>query len=92
MDEDRNFEELEELQKLVALVKQCDGIDDWEYGVELIRHSAFREFVRELVEETYPIKELPWFITDHIDWEEVASEVAVDYCDVEFDGIVYWVR
>lgn len=92
---DRDWPEwLEELQTLKTLAEEAkDYVPDWEYGATLIRYSYFTEYCREMLEDCGDIpSNLPWYIADHIDWEDVARELKVDYKEVEFNGVVYYVR
>lgn len=83
-----------EYDELTTLQEQCeDYICDWEYGVCLIRYSYFTEYCRESLVDCgeFP-KDLPWYIADHINWEGVARELSVDYTEVDFNGVTYYVR
>lgn len=84
----------DEYDSLNALQEQCvDYVPDWEYGVGLIRYSYFTEYCRELVIDCGDIpSDLPWYIADHIDWEGVARDLSVDYTEVDFNGVTYFVR
>lgn len=92
---DRDWPEwLEELQALKTLQEQCEGyVPDWQYGESLIRYSYFPEYCRELLIDCGEIpSNLPWYIADHINWEGVERELSVDYTEVDFNGIIYFVR
>ena len=82
-----------EYESLTALADQCEGYGDWQYGETLIRASHFTEYVRELMADigTVPA-DLPWYIADAIDWDEVARHIDSDYVDVDFDGVTYKMR
>lgn len=84
----------DEYDSLNALQEQCvDYVPDWEYGVGLIRYSYFTEYCRELVVDCGELpSNLPWYIEEHIDWEGVARELSVDYTEVDFNGVTYFVR
>lgn len=67
-----------------------DYADDWLYGVQLIRDSYFQEFAQVLANDCYEIPgEWPFRC---IDWEQVARELQLDYYEVVFDGVTYWIR
>jgi hypothetical protein len=90
---DRDAFEVEEYEELTKLAEQCEGYGDWEYGATLIRYSHFTAYVRDLMEDTEAIPpNLPWYIEDAIDWDEVARHIDMDYMDVDFDGITYKMR
>ena len=82
-------EELETLEKLAA---ECESYaDDWEYGVTLVRDSYFTDYAINLVEECgYISKDFPHWI--EVDWEATARNVRMDYTNVDFDGVTYWIR
>lgn len=84
----------DECYELKILEEQCkDYVEDWEYGATLIRYSHFTEYCRELLVDCgeFP-KDLPWYIADHIDWEGVARDLSMDYTEVDFNGVTYFVR
>lgn len=94
LEDDFNDDTLaSEYKSLLALAEQCEGIDDWEYGASLIRDSYFTEYCRELVIDCGDIPaNLPWYINRNIDWVGIAREIAMDYTEVDFNGVTYFVR
>ena len=91
----KDWEELnlDELNALLALQDQAGGSPDWQYGEGLIRESYFTEYCEELCFDIGDIpKELPWYIANHIDWDGVAREIKMDYTEVDFDGVSYFIR
>jgi hypothetical protein len=90
---DRDALEAEEYESLTTLAEQCEGYGDWQYGETLIRASYFTDYVRELLADTGAVPtDLPWYIRDAIDWDEVARHIDQDYIDVVFDGVTYKMR
>ena len=87
-------EEGEELKALKALADDAeDYAPDWTYGATLIRESYFVEYCEELVKDIGDMpKELPSYIEDNIDWKGVAEDLKVDYTEVNFDGVTYYIR
>ena len=84
---------LDELTALIALQDEACGSPDWGYGEQLIRESYFTEYCEELCKDIGDLpQELPWYIGNHIDWEGVAREIKMDYTEVDFDGISYFIR
>lgn len=84
-------EEETELAALKALADEADGSPDWPYGEVLIRESYWVDYVKELLEDTGDLpKDLPWYI--EIDWDTTANNIAVDYSQVDFDGVTYYIR
>ena len=82
----------DKLAALKALAKQGEAYsDDWEYGSTLIRDSYFVDYCEELVKDIDGLpRNLPAYIV--VDWAATANNLRVDYTDVEFDGVTYWVR
>lgn len=93
-DEDLDEDEAEELKNLLALQNEAEGYsDDWQYGSTLIRESYFVEYCKEMLQDIGDLpKDLPWYIESNIDWEGVAEDLKVDYTEVGFDGVSYFVR
>lgn len=56
----------------------------------LIEEDSFEDYCQELCEDIGDIsKDLPWYIKDAIDWEQVADSLRADYSEVEWDGGTY---
>jgi hypothetical protein len=87
LDED----EREELATLRELAKEGETLSDWKYGTTLIRDEYFEDHAQELFEETSDTKITEWPYC-HIDWEEAAEALKVDYTAIDFDGETYWAR
>ena len=87
-------DEGQELAALKALADEAEGYaPDWRHGAPLIRHSYFTDYCRELVEDCDGLpKGLPAYIADNINWDGVADDLRVDYTEVSFAGVEYWVR
>lgn len=78
---------------LVELRDEAEGhVPDWEYGEIFYTWDALVEYAEEVVRECYSMGDLPDWVTNHIDWEEVAGEVKVDYTEFEFRGTTYYAR
>ena len=99
IEELEDFEELdddekEELEALRKLAKDGENYaPDWFHGAGLIHEDYFTEYCEELCKDIGDIpQELPWYITNHIDWDGVADEIKADYTEVDFDGATYFVR
>lgn len=92
-DSDRTADELDELRSLQRVAAQCaDYVEDWKYGVPLIRNSYFKEYAMELADDIGAIDaNASWPLTC-IDWDQAARELRMDYTAVDFDGVTYWVR
>lgn len=81
-----------EYKALKYLAEQCKDAPDWKYGVTLIHYDYFTEYCKEMLEDCGGIpKDLPWYIEKYIDWEGVAKELKVDYYEVEFDDVIYYI-
>ncbi len=81
-----------ELATLRALVTECEGFDDWTYGVALIRDTYFQTYAEELADDIGAIDASASWPTAYIDWERAAEALQMDYGSVEFDGVTYWLR
>lgn len=81
-------ETLEDLQKFKDAVNSAE----WKYGITFINEYHWENFVHDLVEETTDLNRLPSYITDNINWDGVAEDIAVDYTTVTFDGEEFYFR
>lgn len=82
----------EELKTLKSLADQGEGYGDWEHGETLIRESYFQDYAQELAEDCGMIpKDIAWPCTC-IDWEQACRELKMDYTEVDFDGVSYFMR
>lgn len=79
---------------LQSIQNQCrDYVNDWEDGTLLVRRSHFTNYIKDLLIDCgYLSSDLPWFISDNINWDGVATDCMCDYTDVDFDGVTYYVR
>jgi hypothetical protein len=83
----------EELTALQTLQEEVEGYssDDWRHGIQLIPEEVFAEYCQELLEDCGDIpRDLPSYIV--IDWEETASNLRVDYTEVDYEGTTYLFR
>jgi hypothetical protein len=86
-------EDKEELATLDTLQDQCEGYaSDWKNGATLIRDSYFKEYTMHLAEDLGYINRYNDWPLNCIDWEKAAEELQVDYTEVDYDGVSYWVR
>jgi hypothetical protein len=86
-------EDKEELRILDALQDDCEGYaSDWRHGATLIRDSYFTQYAKNLAEDLGYIKRYVEWPLNHINWEAAAEELKVDYTEVDYDGVSYWVR
>lgn len=85
-------EEHLELTELLLLAEQGELIEDWKYGVSLVRDSYFVKYAQELADELGEnVSAAKWPYTC-IDWDAAAEELQQDYTCVDFNGVTYWVR
>ncbi|WP_429498799.1 hypothetical protein ACQUFY_05740 [Robbsia andropogonis] len=85
-------DERDELATLKALAEQAEGYGDWEHGETLIRESYFETYAQELAEDIGAVQpDMKWPYTC-IDWEQAASDLKVDYMEVDIDGVAYLMR
>ena len=88
--QDELFAELAALEKLAA--EASDYAPDWEYGETLIRDSYFETYAEELADDIGAINNDHGWPHNCIDWQRAARELQIDYTEVDFDGVSYWVR
>lgn len=82
-DEWKELEELEELE---------DEISDFLYGETMIPVEDFEDYARELAEDIGAIDRNASWPNTCIDWEKAAEELAMDYKEVSYQGVDYYVR
>lgn len=83
----------EELKALQGLQSEAEGYaPDWHHGATLIRDSYFTEYAEELAKDIGAIKDTSEWPHTHIDWDAAAEALKIDYTEVDFDGVSYWVR
>jgi hypothetical protein len=85
-------EETYELAILQELNDEGESLTrEWIYGEALIRHTYWTDYVIELLED---IGEIPRDLPDYIviDWDATAQNILVDYSELMFDGVPYYIR
>jgi hypothetical protein len=97
-DETLTEEELSELSALQSLAAEAEPYaPDWRYGAQLVRHDYFTSHIEELINDCYEMPAdfntgaWPWRHMK-IDFEAAADEAKVDYTEVEFSGVTYFIR
>lgn len=88
-DQDTLFAELSELE---SLEDAASSAPDWDYGAQLIRDSYFVEYAQQLAEDIGSVSRDGEWPCSYIDWERAADALKIDYFDVEFRGVTYWIR
>ena len=90
---DREPEDQEELDKLYEFKDEVGNDTEFEGGITFLAEDYFPAYAEEFVQDVYGSGVvLPDWVTRHIDWEEVAEELKVDYTTVELDGTTYYYR
>jgi DNA repair exonuclease SbcCD ATPase subunit len=82
-------DEAKELEELDAL---ADQISEWNSGETLIPCSDFESYALQYAEDTGAIADFSSWPATCIDWEEAASELAMDFTEVTYQGTDYYVR
>lgn len=92
-DKEAREEARDELKILKELADEASGYaPDWLYGSTLIRDSYFKEYAMELAEDIGAIpRDLGWPATC-IDWDQAARDLQIDYSEIDFAGVSYWIR
>jgi len=90
--EQNEDDDAQELKALRALADEAEGYaDDWKHGATLIRETYFEEYCEDYISDIGDLpKEIPNYIV--IDWAATASNLRVDYSEVDYDGVSYLVR
>lgn len=84
---------LEHLQALKDLEAEASGYaPDWQYGETLVRDSHFRDYAMQLAEDIGALDDANKWPLTHIDWGAAVDELQMDYTQVEFGGVEYWIR
>ena len=82
-------EDLSKITRIDELVNEIGS--EFEDGVQLIEESDFEDYCADLLKDLgYISRDFPSWI--EIDWESTASNIRLDYGEVEFDGITYLYR
>lgn len=85
-------DDLAELEGLRELAEECAGSPDWEHGETLIRATYWVEYAQQLADDCGMVPSgLGWPVR-HIDWEAAAEELRIDYSEVDYDGVPYYIR
>lgn len=88
--DDFDESEQEELKELENLESE---IPEWYHGNTLIHEDEFVDYCKEMLEDCGDLpKELPWYIENAIDWEEVADALKADYGEISFQNENYYFR
>ena len=87
-------DEADELAMLKALIEKVRSVseDTPEDGCQLIRDSYFEEYAEEFAADIGAINENAQWPLNYIDWAAAADQLQMDYSEVDFDGVTYWVR
>ena len=91
--EDLPRKSINELKALTELAKEAfDYTEDWSDGTTLIRDSYFKAHAQDLAEDIGAISPTDSWPINCIDWDRAARELKMDYTEVYFAGVSYWVR
>lgn len=84
----------DDAEKLEAMAEYCDALDEIESAWDdsyFVADTTGEDYAQELCYECgyMPVKELPWWISDHIDWDGVFRESSFDgYCEIN-GGVLF---
>ena len=82
-----------ELKPIKAFADELtDATAEAIHGEPVIRDSFFTAYAQDLAEDVGVLPALTAWPMNCIDWDEAASELKVDYTEVEFDGVSYFIR
>ena len=85
--------ELHELECLRTIEAEWGDPRSFRDGITLINEGFWVEYVRELAWDLGLVndKDYQWPY-NHINWDEAAEELLIDYQEVDFDGVTYYAR
>lgn len=89
---DEYGDQMDELRTLRKVAEQGEGYGDWHHGETLIRDSYFEDYARELASDVFGADEKKGWPFDYIDWEAAADALKVDYMEIDWDGVTYYMR
>lgn len=89
-DDEIDVDYLEALKALQAEAEPYAA--DWQYGETLIRDSYFQTYAMEFADDIGAVDLKAGWPNSCIDWERAADELKMDYTEVSFDGVDYWIR
>jgi hypothetical protein len=80
-----------ELETLRALNKEGSSQHPyWAGGLLLINDAYFTDYAEELAYDVGAVqRDTGW---PHIDWESAAEDLQVDYIEIDFDGVTFWMH
>lgn len=82
----------DDLTPIKDLANEAEGYSsDWNHGEALIRDSYFEDYARQMAEDIGGDANTNW-PNCHIDWEAAAEALQMDYTQVDFDSVTYWIR
>ncbi len=89
--DERDEIDQEELDKLLAF-KEAADTSEWEFGVGFISEDYFEDYAQDFARDIGAITADVNWPANHIDWEQAATELRMDYTEVDFDGVAYLYR
>ncbi len=92
MEDELDEDDKQELDMLRNFKSEVYDDSEWEDGILFINDRYFEDYAKELAEDVGAIgRDTQWPAT-HINWEDAADELRVDYTDIELDGHTYLYR
>lgn len=87
-------DEISELQdelKPMLEFRESVGHPEWKHGLTIISESYWEYYARELAEDLYgkELRDSTWPFS-HIDWEDAAKTLLMDYSSAEYDGTTFY--
>lgn len=86
-------DEADEYNNLKSLIEEASAYaGDWKDGATLVRDTYFEDYAEELADDIGAIDSNASWPLNHINWKAAANDLKMDYTEVDFDGVAYWVR
>lgn len=83
----------DEYVSLVAFKNEAESYtSEWDYGNAFISDGYFEDYARELAEDIGAVDKKASWPNQFIDWNAASEALKIDYSEIIFDDVSYWVR
>lgn len=91
LDEDDDAEEITLMQELISEAEDYSE-DLASDGIFLVRDSYFIDYAQQFAEDIGAVDDNARWPVYCIDWERAARELQMDYSQIRWDGVDWWLR
>lgn len=92
LGDDERDDDMHEIAKAIADLRDDTDPDGWEWGVFFIAERDFVDYARELADDIGAVDMNAGWPTRCIDWQQAADELAQDYSATTIYGSTYYYR